>query len=188
LSATAHICRSALPEASLIGHYGRVLGGRIAIAAVVLVVGATACSSGHSTALLRPSASPKACDVISPVEVERVLASPVVRGNQVACIYITQRLPSSAAAATLQQSTPADLQRFFAAERAGQVRVAPGSTSKRPAPRAISGVGDEALWDGQWLFVRAGKWLLGISVHDGNSPDLTRSTALARLGLQRLSA
>jgi len=175
-------------DLTLIGHDRRVFGWRIAIAAVVLVVAATACSTGHSTSLLRPSTNPKACDVISSGEVERVLASPVVRGNPVACIYVTRRVPSSAAAASLQESTPSDLQRFFAADVAGQVRVVPGSASKRPAPRAISGVGDEALWDGQWLFVRDGKWLLGISVHDGNSADLAKSTALARLGLQRLDA
>ena len=52
----------------------------------------------------------------------------------------------------------------------------------------IAGLGDEALWDGQWLLVRAGKWLLGVSVHDGNTPDLTRSAAVARFGLRRLDA
>jgi len=163
-----------------------VFGGRIAIATVVLVVAATACSSGRSTSLLLPS-NPKACDVISPVEVDRVLSSPVTRGNPVACVYVSRR--GSAAAVTLQTSTPSSLARYFADDLAGRVTaIGPGSTTKRPIPRIISGLVDEALWDGEWLFVRAGKWLLGVSVHNGNGADLTPSTALARLALQRLGA
>ena len=42
------------------------------------------------------------------------------------------------------------------------------------------------MWNGQWLQARIGGWLLTVTVKDGNTPDLTRSIALARLGVQLL--
>jgi hypothetical protein len=88
---------------------------------------------------------------------------------------------------TLQRASPAFLARAFQDQRSGQhIKVVPRSAPKPPPPRVVSGLGDEALWNGQWLQARIGGWLLTVTVKDGNAPDLTRSIALARLGVQRL--
>ncbi len=48
-------------------------------------------------------------------------------------------------------------------------------------------VSDEAISDGQFLYVRTGTRLLKVSVSVNNAPSFTESIALARLGLGRLA-
>jgi hypothetical protein len=133
--------------------------------------------------------------VVTAADARRVLGSPIVASVTNAlqhvpvwdCFYRNPNLPPSDAAVTVQRATRAFLARDFSRQKSGKnVRVVPSNAPKPPLPHVVPGLGDEALWNGRVLPVRIRDWLLTITVDDANTPDLARSSALARLGLQRL--
>jgi hypothetical protein len=79
------------------------------------------------------------------------------------------------------------LSRYFTDLRTGHAtELKIGAAAGTVKATTVQSVGDEALWTDQFLFVRSGTWLLGVSVRNANGADLLQSTALARLGLGRL--
>jgi hypothetical protein len=153
------------------------------------------CSSDRSSVQLRGSTTTPACAVVTAADAAGVLHTPVAASSDLPawdCSYLATRFqPSeqtqfSSALVSLQTGSSKYLVRFFSNLRTGHVVVRPSGIATPPA-RVVSAVGDEALWDGQFLYVRSGIWLLDVSVRINNTPSLAKSIDLARLGLARLA-
>jgi hypothetical protein len=191
-----YVRRALVAERAPTGQYERVRVRRALGCCALLVGVASACSSAHATGQLRDVSNPKACDVVPASETRTVIGSPVVADGGMHlpawdCLYTATHLDASthlpdSASVTLQHAARAYLARAFERRRTGDVRVVPKNAPKPPPPKVVVGVGDEALWDGQTLQVRSGQWLLGVVVKMGDVADLSRSTALAKLGLRQL--
>jgi len=163
---------------------------------VSLLLLTAACSSTHATLPVHTVSIPKACDVVTASDAANILRTAVVANSAPhtptwACAYFTTHLdakahlPAGVATASVQHGTGSTWARMFDLRRAGKVRDA-SSHAPAAAVQDVSGVGDEALWDGTWLLTRDGDWLLEVSVRDGDRPDRARSVALARLALRHL--
>ena len=163
---------------------------------VSLLLLTAACSSTHSTLPVHTVSIPKACDVVTASDAANVLETAVVANSAPhsptwACQYLatgldaTTHVPAGMAVASIQHGSGSTWARLFDLRRAGKVRDA-SSHAPSAAVQGVSGVGDEALWDGTWLLTRDGDWLLQISVRDVDRPDRARAVALARLALRHL--
>jgi hypothetical protein len=161
---------------------------------IALAIAAFGCGSSSSLPDLRPATTP-ACAIVTAADAEHVMHTSVVTGTGLApgqCSYLGTTPPPSGtivppvATITLQQGSASMLSRYFTDLRTGHAtELKVGAATGSIKPTTVPSVGDEALWTGQFLFVRSGTWLLGVGVRNHNGGDLLQSTAPARLGVGR---
>jgi len=163
-----------------------------AVLATVVVFGLGGCRHSKSATAKQVSA----CELVTASDAAQVLGIDIAKVHQVPgktpsslCSYDYPHLPTNFGTAIVGQSIPVTNVSisYFAGERAKRFF----ETFKRAHPPSVSvtdvsGIGKDALWDGQSLLVLTGTARLDLQVQVDGTYDKGRAISAARIALAHL--